>query len=512
MEGDTPAREQGGRGDRRRRSAALERRVLRYVRDEAVLRPGERVLAAVSGGPDSTALVVLLSHLAPKLDLTVVAAHFDHGLRGRAAARRERSHVEYLCRRLEVPLRLGEGDTRAHARSGRLSFEEAARELRYGFLAEAGADAGCTVVATGHTASDQVETVLLHLIRGSGLAGLAGMAPRAPWPLTGRNGPEVGRPLLCLGRQETADYCQSQGLDPVDDPTNVSPRFLRNRVRLELLPLLRQYNPRIDSALLRMADAARADLAVLEGMASDALVSDGGGQAVILSRSRLKELPKGLQRHALRLAVRRLLGDTRDLEKDHIEALIAGLAGEPGHHLDLPRGLRFDMGYEEATLALSQAEGSGSPEPAGPGSAPPAEARLAVPGLTRWGEWQVEVATADLSGTVEGAQTPPANPWQAWLDADAVGEDLWVRSRRPGDRFQPLGMAGEKKLQDFFVDARVPRAERDAVPLVCGNPGIVWVVGYRIDERARVTEATRRTLRLRFQRPGDRPRDLSGQQ
>ncbi len=505
MEGDPPARKRDGRGDRRRRSAALERRVLRYVRDEAVVRPGERVLAAVSGGPDSTALLVVLSHLASALDLTVVAAHFDHGLRGRTAARRERSHVESLCRRLEVPVRLGAGDTRAHARSRRLSLEEAARELRYGFLAEAATGTGCTVVATGHTASDQVETVLLHLIRGSGLAGLAGMAPRAPWPLTGRDDPEVSRPLLCLGRQETADYCQSQGLDPVDDPTNVSPRFLRNRVRVELLPLLRQYNPQIDSALLRTAETARADLAVLEGMASDALVNDGGGQAVILSRSRLKELPEGLQRHALRLAVRRLLGDTRDIEGDHIEALIAGLAAEPGHHVDLPRGLRFDMGNEGAILALTQAEGSGSPEPAGPGPAPPAEARLAVPGITRWGEWQVEVATADVSGAVEGAQTPPADPWQAWLDADIVGEDLWVRSRRPGDRFQPLGMAGEKKLQDFFVDARVPRAERDAVPLVRGRPGIVWVVGHRIDERARITGATRRVLRLRFQRPGTGP-------
>jgi tRNA(Ile)-lysidine synthase len=496
MEGEAVAGSRPGRIDGRRRNAALDRRVLRYVRDRAVLRPGERVLAAVSGGPDSTALLLILSRLAPSLDLTLTAAHFDHGLRGRLAARRERSYVEALCRRLGVPLQVGAGDTRAQARTHGLSREEAARELRYAFLAEAAAAAGCTVVATGHTAGDQVETVLLHIIRGSGLAGLAGMTARGPWPLSGREGLDVGRPLLCLRRQETADYCREEGLEPVVDPSNVSPAFLRNRVRLELLPLLRQYNRRIDSALLRLAEAAGADLAVLEGMAADVLSPGGGGQAVVLCRRRLAELPEGLRRHALRLAVRRLLGDLRDLHGDHIDALLAGLARGVGYHLDLPRGLRFDVGYEEATLALEREEGAAfRPAPSSVFQTAPPEAPLTVPGVTSWGPWLVEAELRPADGG------PPAvDPWQAWLDADVTGEDLRVRSWRPGDRFRPLGLGGEKKLQDFFVDARIPRAQRDAIPLVCGKPGIVWVVGHRIDERARVTEATHRLLRLRFRR------------
>ncbi len=165
-----------------------------------------------------------------------------------------------------------------------------------------------------------------------------------------------------------------------------------------------------------------------------------------------------------------------------------------GYHLDLPRGLRFDVGYEEATLSLEQEEGA--PALSTASEAAP-EAPLTVPGVTAWGPWLVE---AEVSAEQE---SPPADPWRAWLDADVTGDELRVRSRRPGDRFQPLGLAGEKKLQDFFVDARVPRAQRDAVPLVCGRPGIVWVVGHRIDGRARVTEATCRVLRLRFRRgPG----------
>jgi tRNA(Ile)-lysidine synthase len=479
--------------------------VLRYVRDRTVLRLGERVLVAVSGGPDSTALLLILSRLAPSLDLTLTAAHFDHGLRGRLAARRERSYVEALCRRLGVPLQVGAGDTRAQARTQGLSREEAARELRYAFLAEAAAAAGCTVVTTGHTADDQVETVLLHIIRGSGLAGLAGMAARGSWPLTGRRGLDVGRPLLCLRGQEAAHYCQEKGLEPIVDPSNVSPAFLRNRVRLELLPLLRQYNRRIDSALLRLAEAARADLAVLEGMAADVLSTGGGGQAVVLSRGRLAGLPEGLRRHALRLAVRQLLGDLRDLHRDHIDALLVGLARpwRVGYHLDLPRGLRFDVGYEEAFLALEEGEAAPfRPAPSSVSQAAHPEAPLTVPGVTSWGPWLVEteLTAVGLPAGQASAETPPADPWQAWLDADVTGEDLRVRSWRPGDRFRPLGLAGEKKLQDFFVDARVPRAERAGVPLVCGKPGIVWVVGHRIDGRARVTEATHRLLRLRFRR------------
>ena len=459
------------------------------MRDRAVLRPGERVLAAVSGGPDSTALLLILSRLAPRLDLSLTAAHFDHGLRGRLAARRERSYVEALCQRLAVPLQAGAGDTRAHARAHGLSREEAARELRYAFLAETAVAAGCAVVATGHTADDQAETVLLHIIRGSGLDGLAGMAARGPWPLTGREGPDVARPLLCLRREETARYCQEEGLEPVVDASNLSPAFLRNRVRLELLPVLRQYNPRIDSALLRLAEAARGDLAVLEAMAAEALEPGSDVGAVVLSRRRLAALSEGLQRRVLRLAVRRLLGDLRDLQGDHVEALLAGLAHGTGYHADLPRGLRFDVGYDEATLSL--APGESAPAVSSASKAAP-EAPLTVPGVTAWGPWLIEAEVSVEQGS------PPADPWRAWLDADVTGDELRVRSRRPGDRFQPLGLAGEKKLQDFFVDARVPRAQRDAVPLVCGRPGIIWVVGHRIDGRARVTQATRRVLRLRF--------------
>ena len=483
-----PSKAAGGPARQRDPRRTLEGRVLRFVREKGVLRPGERALAAVSGGPDSTALLLILAALAPRLSLELRAAYFDHSLRGAEAGRAEKAFVEELAARLGLPLWTGRGDVRAHARRNRISLEQAGRELRYRFLAKAAVEEGCGVVATGHTADDQVETVLLHLLRGSGLEGLAGMAPRGPWPVpVDGDRPVLARPLLTLRRVDTELYCRVAGVSPLEDATNLSTAFLRNRLRLELLPVLRQYNPRIDEALLRLAEAARQDLGVMEKFAQDVLAtgSSAGPDQVVLSRRRLAGLPEALQRHALRGAVRRLAGDLREVRASHVEALVRALGRGPGHHLDLPRGLRLDVDYEHATLTLGL--------PAEKPQIPP-ETPLPVPSRLRWGPWSLEAEVGLRAGA------PPDDPAQAWLDADALGGPLLVRPRRRGDRFQPLGMAQERKLQDLLVDARVPRAERDLVPLVCSPKGIAWVGGVRIAQWASVKPETRRVLKLRLRR------------
>ncbi len=468
----------------------LERRVLRYIREHALLARGERVLVGVSAGPDSSALLLILASLARPLRVELRAAYFDHQLRGPRASARERRAVEGLAGRADLPLVAGSGDVRAHARAGRLSLEEAARELRYRFLAQAARDAGCGVVAVGHTADDRVETVLLHILRGSGLKGLGGMVPRSPWPLPpAGDAPALVRPLLALTRQETEAYCREAGFTPLRDPSNRSPAFLRNRVRNQLLPLLRRYNPSVDAALLRLADAARADQELIENLAADALPATAGadGSLVRLPRQRLADLPQSLRLHVLRLAVERLLGDARDLGDRHLRAMAAA-AGKPvGARIDLPRDLRLEVGYDEVVLSQGSAQ-KPSPFPA-------EDTPLAVPGRTVVGRWTFEVERAGRD------DQPSSDPWEALVDASAVADGLWVRRRRRGDRFQPLGMSQEKKLQDFLVDERVPRAERDALPLVCAPKGIVWVVGYRLAEWAAVRPATSERLRLRARRP-----------
>jgi tRNA(Ile)-lysidine synthase len=467
---------------------SLVARVRRFIREGALIRPGDRVLAGVSGGPDSTCLLLTLAALRRSLGFELHVAHFDHQLRGRRAAEREQRFVRSLCQALAAPLVGGAGDVRAHARDHHLSIEEAARELRYRFLAQAARDAGCAIAAVGHTRDDQAETVLLHILRGSGLRGLAAMAAASAWPAgRGPNTPRLVRPLLALSRDDTEACCRATGLEPVRDPSNRSQAHLRNRIRNGLLPMLRDYNPRIEDALVRLAGAASSDIETLESLAAEALAGEPARDgAVRLDRKRLAALPEALRRHAVRLAVARLLGDARNLSDRHVKAVLRAAEGPTGARLDLARGLSVEV--RRATVIISTEQEAPQPLPAN-------EAALPVPGSVSFGPWRVE---AKLLRRAPGRL--PDDALTAYLDADACGASLSIRKRHPGDRFQPLGLQGAKKLQDFLVDAHVARSERDAVPLVCTERGVAWVVGLRPAEWAKLTPNTRRVLRLRATR------------
>jgi tRNA(Ile)-lysidine synthase len=469
----------------------LERRVLRYIQGHGLFPAAQRALLAVSGGPDSTALLLVLAHLSAsgglKLDLWL--AHFDHGLRRQAEREAEKAFLSGLAAKLGLPLLLGQGDVRAHARQHRLSLEEAARELRYRFLAEQAGKAAINVVATGHTADDQAETVLMHLVRGSGLTGLAGMRPSSSWPFPSHDCLLLVRPLLEVSRGETERYCQEEGLSPCLDVTNLLLGPLRNRIRHQLLPLLRRYNPKIEGALLRLAAATASDLAYLEGTARafwHALaVKDKG--SVGFRRSELAALPLAIRSRLLQAACQELLADARQIEAVHVHSMVEALAKPAGARLSLPGGLAFAVDGEFVRLTLGREVAARV--------RPIPETPLAVPGRTTVAGWLIEAETPSGQKVEVGA-----GPYEAFLDYQATGAQLTVRSRRRGDRFRPLGLGGEKKLQDYLVDAKVPRGERDTVPLVCTSWGIAWVVGHRIDERARVREGTGTVLHLKFRR------------
>lgn len=472
-------------------SRSLRARVRRFIVDHQLVRPGDRLLAAVSGGPDSTCLLITLAALQRSLAFTLHAAYFDHGVRGPRAAAREERFVRELTAALGVPLHTGAGDVRARARG--CSLEEAARELRYRFLARTARAAGCAAVATGHTNDDQAETVLLRVLRGSGLRGLAAMGASSRWPVPSRREtPRLIRPLLALSRADTERCCQDARLSPLLDPSNRSRDFLRNRVRHELLPLLRRYNPRIDDALVRLADAASTDVELIEALAGTAIAGRSTRGAVRLRRRELLAAPFALQRHAVRLAATQLLGDTRGLSERHILAILRAATASTGATLDLPRGLRARVTRDAIALATDKRKTS-TPLPARAVS-------LRTPGSARFGPWRIDaqlLTKTPRTGELKRSQ----NGRVALLDAEACGARLSLRRRRPGDRFHPLGLPQPKKLQDFLVDAHVPREDRDAVPLLIAGRGVAWVVGQRPAEWAKVTGRTRRVLRLRASRP-----------
>ena len=464
--------------------------------EQVGLAPGKLLVLAVSGGPDSLTLLHALHYLRHDLELRLHGAHLDHGLRGEAS-RADARYVADAFARLGIALTLEEADVASFRKRHRLSLEEAARKVRYGFLARVAVEQGADAVCLGHTSDDQAETVLMHIIRGSGLPGLRGMETAAR---SSFNGVEVvlGRPLLQITRRQTEEYCHALNLEPRRDESNLSLDLKRNRVRSELLPALEEYNPRIRDALIRLSRSAARDIDYIQEEVERqwGTVARHDDGFVYLDRRAFSQLPQSVQSHLLRRALLAVKGDLEDVKQNHIEGMARLMHGPAGRSLDLPGGLRFSVSYSDATLAASERELCPLPVLQG-------EHRLLVPGATLLPGWRV---TADVVERGRGLQDPDgdrplaqaSSTHAAHLDHDRLGGELRVRSRLPGDRFQPMGMAQEKKLQDFMVDARIPRTWRDRVPLVVSSRGIVWVVGWRIAEWARVRNGDSRGLELSF--------------
>ena len=478
---------------------ALERRLLGGVeRTVQELLPGlasRRIVAAISGGPDSMALLLLLERLRGPMDFELHVAHADHGLRG-DEAREDARFVEASARDMGLPATLGRLDVRALRARRRLSVEEAAREARYAFLFETATGLGASAIALGHTADDQAETLLLHLLRGSGSAGLAGMPSIARLP-SAESSERIAlvRPLLDTTKAETRAYCLLRGVMPREDSSNRSLEHTRNRIRLELLPHMERYNPRIREALQRLSASAALDLDYVKQAAEEArsrlsVADDGGGASI--SRAGFAALHPALQRHVLRLAYRELTGTALGLSHGHVEKMVRLSGGRTGAWVVLPGGLRFTVGYDSLRLAPASDRPPARPPIVG-------EHALSVPGETCVAGWRVLAELTPVAGD------PAARgPFCAELDAARAGLSLQVRARRPGDRINPLGMTGSRKVQDVMVDDRIPAAERDRVPLVVSERGVVWVVGHRVAHWARVREDTGQALRLEFRPPAAR--------
>lgn len=466
-------------------------RVRAFAAENCLFGPGDRVVAGVSGGPDSLTLLYVLVRVVPDPSGRVAVAYLDHGLRGGAGAE-EAAFVRGLAERWGLTFFTDRVDTAAHRRARGLSLEAAARELRYRFLGETARRFGATRVAVGHTASDQVETVLLNITRGTGLAGLRGMRPASPYPL-----PEFGeltliRPLLRLFREETVAACRALGLEPREDPMNLDRRYPRNRIRLDVLPALRQVNPRVDLAVLRLAEAAAADLGLIEAQAeaalAEALVSASDSE-LVLRRDPLIARPEPLRAHIFRLALLRLGAGEPLITAYHLERLVRLAAGRVGTRLDLPGGLKARVDYDVVRVGRELGGPADFPAVAG-------AVRFAPPARVLLDGWVLEAVVMPRPADWDPRQIP--DRWTVFLDFDKVIGDLEVRPWQAGDVFVPLGLSGRKKLQDLFTEAKVPRDLRRRWPVLTDRAGIIWVAGLRLADRVKVTPETRRLLRVRL--------------
>jgi len=493
----------------------LESRVKDSIQRHNLISTGQAIVVGVSGGADSVCLLHVLVRWRTELDIRLHIAHLNHQLRG-DESEADAKYVTSLASKLGIPVTIGKHDVVAYRDKRNCSIEEAARELRYDFLARVATDVGAGRVAVGHTRDDQVETILMHILRGAGTSGLRGLEPCSPMPYSKgmslraqRSNPSVIRPLLNITREEAMSYCQEHQLEPRIDSSNLSLSFLRNRLRLEFLPLLREYNPNVDEALLRLAEIAGEDVSFMEQQALQLWdeVARQEGDTIYLDKGKTSTLPVALQRQLIRLAVGTLLGDITDIEANHIEAIRSLLSKPVGKRISLLRGLVCYGEYDAVVLGLS----SPSPCPFPPFHG---EFPVKVPGETILPGWRVVASISSViprQSPEHSESHPPfviaseakqsqqkGRSFVAEFDLHRVGTELFVRQRQTGDRFQPLGMSAPKKLKDFMIDAKIPLSWRESIPLVCSREQIIWVVGWRIDDRVKVTEATREILRLEF--------------
>ncbi|MBX3327224.1 MAG: tRNA lysidine(34) synthetase TilS [Nitrospira sp.] len=466
----------------------LVHHVVRTVRSRNLFQPGQHIVVAVSGGPDSVALLSILHQLRSSWNLTLTAVHCNYGLRGNESEEDQR-FVETLCHGLAVPLHVRAAHVRTHGRPTSLQAE--ARDLRYRLMQEISTVCGADRIAVGHTADDQAETVLLWMLRGAGLAGLSGM------PAVRDDA--VVRPLYEATRQEILTYLRTVGISYREDSSNAKPLYLRNRIRREVIPLLTQLIPSSSHALCRLADLCRADDHYLDqdvAVRTASAVTWGSAGEWTLDRRIFLGFPLPLQRRCLRLLFRQCDAQHRPPSLRTIDRVIrlasttesmSRLELKSGHVVVTTQSLRF----------IPVPVGHGCHRQQRDADAP--QFPFPVPSELVWSgtgqRLQVQIQQYD-------SRQAPSDRKRILVDADRVSHSLTVRSWLPGDRFCPRGMGGHsKKLQDFFTDVKLPIAARSRTPLVVAPEGILWIVGYRQDERWVPTSSTARCLVITVDSP-----------
>ncbi len=467
-----------------------------HLKSDCHLSRKELSVVGVSGGPDSICLLHLLCHLGYHL----VAVHVNHQLRTEAA--REAQAVEKFARDLGIECISGTIDVISYANDMSLSVEEAARALRYKFLFAQAEQTDASAVLVAHNADDQVETLLLHFLRGSGLSGLRGMEYRTlPNPWNARI--PLIRPLLSIWREEIMSYLAEYGLAYNSDQSNDDPIYLRNKVRHELIPYLEKYNPRIRHNLLQMSQINKDDYAVIQQQV-DAVWETGrvrqGPGYIAFNLPLFQRLSHSLQRYYLRKAIAYHLPSLRDIDFDSIERGIRFLcAGSARGQSDLIAGLRLLKEGDLFWLASWQADLPGSDYP----SIAAGKAQvIIIPSHAGLNDDWILIASVETN-TKEALDQCSANadPFQAWLDLDALELPLVLRSRKPGERFHPLGMNGHSlKVSDLMVNLKMPKRVRASWPLVCSGENIVWIPGYRQGHLGRVQSGSRELAHLTLKR------------
>jgi len=453
--------------------------------------PKDSVLVGVSGGPDSVALLHALITLAPKLALQLAVAHLNHGLRFQDSDN-DQKFVAAMANELDLPIYTQKVDVRKFQKKNKLSREQAARRLRYNFYMETASKNRFDKIATGHHYDDNAELILMNLLRGSGPLGISGIPPKRD--------EKIVRPLIRLKRNDIIEFLNSKGIRYVSDRSNLDPKYLRNRIRHHLIPLLETaYNPKVIETLNRLASITRLEEEwiddVIQPVFSSA-VSARQEKKLVLSVSELERIHPAALRRVIRKAIETVKGDLKHITYVHIDSIVRLLEKEPANwSLDLPDRVRVrrregSIFISKEKKALRDLNPKSSPD-----ETPVFEYRITKPGSVfiteinakmKFSEIRVE-KLPDFSRTGHGP---------GFFDMDRISFPLTIRNFRPGDRFTPLGMTGTQKLKKVFINQKVPENQRAKCPILLSRGKIIWVAGYRIGESVKVRPSTVNVLKV----------------
>jgi len=450
------------------------KKIEKFLKD--LIAPGDKILVCVSGGVDSIVLLHVLHRFSKGQNFSLVVAHVNHMARGKNSDA-DADFVEGVAEKLKLPFFLKKIDVGIKRLQLKTSFQDAARIIRYQFFEETLKEVGCNKIALGHSADDQVETILMNIVRGTGLKGLTGI------PQVRGN---IIRPFLEIYRKDLETYLKENDISFRNDASNSDEKYLRNRVRHELIPHLETYNPGIKKNLREMSGIVREDDLLLSQMAQDIFKQkEGSDKKIVWEIEDFQSYPLALRQRLVRQIFCRITGDMQAITAHHVQEVIH-LFNSPktGKVINIPRGMTVTCNYGVVSFAMKVDVFGEDEQWMTP---------IAVPGTTELLVGQIRMQTQIFSHAKDLSSLDPER--QAFLDLEKTGLAIQARFFRAGDRFCPLGMLGSKKLKSFFIDRKVPREARSRIPILTNaNDDIIWVYGQRISHSYRVTDKTKKIL------------------
>ncbi len=472
-------------------------KIRRIIDRYTMLNPGDRVVIGVSAGPDSMALLHVLSLLSAEYKLELIAAHVNHGLRG-ADSDEEESFAGRQSKDLGVPFESTSVDIRGLCQEKGKSIEEVGREERYKFLAQVAHTYGAHKIATAHHYHDHVETVMMNLLRGCGTEGLRGIPPL-------RDG-RIIRPLIACTRDEILSFLDIHGLSYLNDGSNFDNAYSRNKIRNRLIPLLKmQYNPNIETAIAHLSEIAGQEDSYLQEVVGEALSrldADVRGTRITFSIASFLQFHDAVQRRIIKAFLNRLAPPGKSIGYVHIKSVLDLIRhGSPSGILDLPGSIAVRREYGNLSLTGGRDASQSDRRPRegwktrrGDAEGPFFSYDVAVPGHLDIRELGITMTFEFLEETPEFKACDESRV--VYLDYDKVLQPLRLRSRRPGDRIQPLGMEGSKTIKSYVIDKKIPRCRRAEIPLLVDREAVLWVVGIGLSERAKISDKTVRVLKV----------------